>query len=344
LAQAILAQACQCCMWLRRSRLQSVSLAVALGLRHITWRQGQVGPSACSFAVRRLPSYINRSGKPTSMACAAGETEGEQPAADAATCSPARAFQIDRDYRIVASESGSMRNDIPIFATEPGAVHLDDSSKPAVSREECPDIPGAFVLHDVCTPAECEQIIAASESMGYTEDAPVSLGRNIRQNENCVWIADGPLNEVLFKRCEALLPSVGESRPVGLNARWRLYKYNHNDIFRMHTDGAWPGSGIHPKSGRLVGDLYGDRFSKLTWVLYLNDDFEGGETRFFRPEGPRHVSVQGDIPARRGSVLCFFHGTHHLSPLHEGALVKNGTKYIVRSDVLYMNPSGPARN
>ena len=35
-------------------------------------------------------------------------------------------------------------------------------------------------------------------------------------------------------------------------------------------------------------------------------------------------------------MLCFYHGEHELSPLHEGSLVTRGVKHIVRSDVLYM--------
>ena len=81
-------------------------------------------------------------------------------------------------------------------------------------------------------------------------------------------------------------------------------------------------------------DLYGDRWSLLTWVLYLNDDFQGGGTRFMLPNAFKQYTVE-EVPATRGSVLCFFHGEHPLSPLHEGGLVTNGTKYIVRSDVLY---------
>ena len=74
----------------------------------------------------------------------------------------------------------------------------------------------------------------------------------------------------------------------GLNARWRLYKYNPSDIFRAHTDGSWPGSGFTP-DGSLEFDIYKDRFSHLTFVLYLNDNFEGGETTFFLPpKGARH--------------------------------------------------------
>ena len=83
----------------------------------------------------------------------------------------------------------------------------------------------------------------------YTEDAPVSLGRNVRRNENCVWLADDSLWLPIWKRIAAYMPpsSVPHGgRPVGLNQRWRLYKYGPDDIFRLHTDGSWPGSKANP--------------------------------------------------------------------------------------------------
>ena len=116
-------------------------------------------------------------------------------------------------------------------------------------------------------------------------------------------------------------------------------------LHRPHTDGGWPGSGINSE-GQLEHDLYRDRWSQLTMVMYLNSDFDGGETSFFIPAeargspGPDRQQQQGvevfPVAAEEGSALCFFHGQHPLSPLHEGSLVRSGTKYIVRSDVLYM--------
>ncbi|CAK0906831.1 unnamed protein product, partial [Prorocentrum cordatum] len=171
------------------------------------------------------------------------------------------------------------------------------------------------------------KMIKLSETFGYTEDAAVSMARNMRQNENCVWIADDPLCDTLFERCRGLLPPEVQGGEVcGFNARWRLYKYGPLDRFKPHIDGSWPGSGLDA-SGKLVRDRYGDRWSQLTIVFYLNDDFEGGETRFFYPTG-----------ATRGGAVCFYHGEHPQSPLHEGGLVTAGTKYIIRSDVLYKLP------
>lgn len=262
------------------------------------------------------------------------------PALAAAKAVVKRDFVEGRDFWVVTREHGSERADLPIFSATADIVSLQDegSSSRQPWRQDIPGLPGVFLLRDMLTVEECQQILVASEAMGYTEDAPVSLGRHIRQNENCVWIANDRLNEQIFQRCAPFLPTDAlGAHAVGLNARWRLYKYNPSDVFRPHTDGAWPGSGVSPQTGGLVQDIYGDRFSQLTWVLYLNDDFDGGATRFFHPSGeaPNEWFVSGEVPAVRGAVLCFWHGQHPLSPLHEGSLVTRGTKYIVRSDVLF---------
>ena len=43
------------------------------------------------------------------------------------------------------------------------------------------------------------------------------------------------------------------------------------------------------------------------------------------------------VQPKKGAVLCFPHGHHPASPLHEGELVTRGVKYVARTDVLYMN-------
>ena len=60
--------------------------------------------------------------------------------------------------------------------------------------------------------------------------------------------------------------------------------------------------------------MYGDRKSQLTFLLYLNDDFEGGHTSFFEEAagdqpGPGDKICAVKVP--QGGALCFFHGTVH---------------------------------
>ena len=67
-----------------------------------------------------------------------------------------------------------------------------------------------------------------------------------------------------------------------------------------------------------------------------SDDFVGGQTKFAL-DGREAFAVA----PKKGSVLCFLHGHHPLSPLHEGGLVTEGTKYVARTDVLYEMPPPP---
>ena len=254
----------------------------------------------------------------------------------------------NQDFQLLTRESGSERRDLPIWVSTPETIRWSETFGP-VARTEVPGVQGAFVLSNVLSVEECTQLLQLSEAMGYTEDAPVSLGRHIRRNENCVWLADDSLWQPIWRRvAEHMPPRVEGGAPAGLNQRWRLYKYGTSDVFKIHSDGSWPGSKADVANGVVVRDAYRDRWSQLTFLLYLDDDYDGGETTFVvdgegRPAMPRGNMISGDAQLRgvrvaQGSVLCFFHGEHELSMLHEGSEVTRGVKHIVRSDVLYMLP------
>jgi len=249
--------------------------------------------------------------------------------------------------RLVTREPGSERTDLPIWAPTPHVVPFATAGWGPVKRSDVPGVPGAFVLSNVLSEAECDAIAALSDAMGYTEDAPVSLGRRIRRNENCVIIADDSMWRPIWQRVRPFMPASVEhsmgacQTALGLNQRWRLYRYGPEDVFHMHTDGSWPGSGLDG-SGRLVRDLFGDRWSQLTFLIYLDDGYEGGETTFFVPSAANPSSgALVSVVVPKGSILCFFHGDHRHSMLHEGSLVTSGVKRIVRSDVLYTLPGAP---
>ena len=66
----------------------------------------------------------------------------------------------------------------------------------------------------------------------------------------------------------------------------------------------------------------GDRWSQLTFLLYLDGGYEGGETSFFVPSelDPRRGELVS-VAVPKGGVLCFFHGevrgrTHSRAPRH----------------------------
>jgi prolyl 4-hydroxylase len=174
----------------------------------------------------------------------------------------------------------------------------------------------AFLLEGFLTDSECVEQIDRSESIGYEASEIDSgrgmvLDRSIRNNER-VLLDDVNLAKVLWSRSKHYFSShVGAWHPVGLNERFRYYKYEQDAIFRWHRDGPFE----RPSGER----------SRMTFMIYLNDDFIGGETDF------------GDfvVNPKSGSALCFLH-----SLMHEGRVVSSGTKYVLRTDVMYQQDSG----
>ncbi|XZF16578.1 2OG-Fe(II) oxygenase [Chitinophagaceae bacterium MMS25-I14] len=101
-----------------------------------------------------------------------------------------------------------------------------------------------------------------------------------------------------------------------LNPRIRYCRYAAHQYFHRHLDG------VHYEAAEVQ--------SKLTFMLYLNDatEFEGGRTLFFRDKDTTEIwaaytPVQGDL-------IVFDHNIWH-----EGEMLQSGTKYVLRSDLLY---------
>ena len=190
-----------------------------------------------------------------------------------------------------------------------------------------------FMIHSVLSPEECEAMIAVCEDVGFLD---VDRGKN--SQGAVTWLLSEQLVGRLFDRCAAFLPktlelSANDHRALaGLNARGRFYRYQPNayDTFRPHRDDSSPGAGFVPGSGSRemrwdAGPAGTGRASLFSFLLYLNDDFGGGETTFFPPndmrgigDGPRgdgresnnlnrgEDTVRGvAVRPRQGSVLCF---------------------------------------
>jgi len=175
-----------------------------------------------------------------------------------------------------------------------------------------------FVIEDFLTPEECQEFIATGEGLGF-EEAPIttrsgpSMRKDVRNNTRVVY-DNVSLAERLFERARPFLVGSWNHREVcGMNERFRFYRYEPGQRFAPHFD------------GRFERDN-GER-SEFSFLMYLNEEFEGGETRFFEPD-PIVVAP------RTGSALVFFH-----PQLHEGALMRQGLKYVLRTDVMYRTPA-----
>ncbi len=107
-----------------------------------------------------------------------------------------------------------------------------------------------------------------------------------------------------------LPPFLGPRQAIGVNERFRFYRYDPGERFAGHIDAPFR---------RDNGEM-----SLLTFMIYLNDGFAGGETAF------REVSVAPET----GAALLFRHDL-----FHEGSSVTQGRKYVLRTDVMF-NPPG----
>lgn len=171
--------------------------------------------------------------------------------------------------------------------------------------------PFLYVIEDFFSPSECADHIRWSEEIGY-EGAKVQVdGKQIElkgtRNNSRITFRDIELAEKIWERFSSFaVEKFANSRVTGLNELFRFYKYEPGQRFKRHIDGSY----IRNE----------EEASYFTLMIYLNDDFEGGETSF-----QWHT-----VKPKQGSALIFYHGMKHA-----GEEVKQGIKYVLRTDVMY---------
>jgi len=250
--------------------------------------------------------------------------------------------EVETIHHVPASErKPANHHDLRIYATPPNTIRMIPPTKPT-KRHDIDLIPGeqygAFVLTNVLSAAECHQLLRIAETkMTYIPDHPASSPEPTGI-DTCEWLVDSTILDPIQQRIMPHLNQIVHGERVGgVNARWRLFRYGEERTYRPHIDGSWPGSGRDATTGKYTSDAFdGDRRSRYTFLIYLNDGFEGGGTTFYLPaaagtDGFETVSVKPS----RGSVLLFPQG-NTASLLHEGSRVTGGgLKYVVRTDLLY---------
>jgi 2OG-Fe(II) oxygenase superfamily len=170
---------------------------------------------------------------------------------------------------------------------------------------------GAFVIEHVLSVKECTALIERAGRVGF-ELAPITTANgfeiaiDIRNNDRVIF-DDRALADEIWSRVRTVIPAnLGGRQAVGLNEHFRLYRYTRGQRFAWHSDGSFR---------RDNGET-----SLLTFMIYLNQGYAGGETRF----------KDADVIGHTGMALVFKHEL-----VHEGSEVSNGEKYALRSDVMY---------
>ena len=167
------------------------------------------------------------------------------------------------------------------------------------------------LLPHFLTGRECASLIQYGERKGF-EAAGISssTGRlmritQVRNNDRI--IEDHPERaEAYWQRLrergiESRLPGTF----LGLNERFRFYRYRQGQKFDWHGDGSFVRAN-------------GER-SAETVLIYLNEGFKGGETAF----------KGAVIKPETGLALLFPH-----KRVHQGRELRRGCKYVLRTDLM----------
>lgn len=172
--------------------------------------------------------------------------------------------------------------------------------------------PELFIVEDFFTNEQCNSFLKFCEAKQF-EEAKINVSGNqimnkgVRNNDRHLFF-DKKLANELWSNIEQFVPkSIGMYEALGLNEMFRIYKYSKGQRFKMHRDGSYVRNETE--------------CSFLSFLIYLNEDFEGGETEF------RKITT---IQPKKGMALIFHH------PLrHEGKEIISGTKYVLRTDIMY---------
>ena len=231
-------------------------------------------------------------------------------------------------------------------------------------KTDLPEYKGlyAIVLDNVFTEQACQTLINMAESTagGKLEEAMVNVGygrqRSIKEIRDCgriiwddfdmvatIWarIKD-QVPEILTLKDQSLITGYGPVRRnetwkmSRLNERMRFLKYQEDQYFKrkyiqifpspledMNLTGTFQ---AHEDGSYVTPD--GKEISFYTLHLYLNSNpGGGGATTFHSDFLDREVNVE----PKPGRVLIF----QHRRLLHSGADVIKGTKYTMRTDLMY---------
>lgn len=169
------------------------------------------------------------------------------------------------------------------------------------------------IVEGFLTSEECKGFIDFSEKQGYEESLIRTregevMNKEIRDNDRVIW--DNPqIAEQIWEMVKDMMPSdIDGYEPIGLNERFRFYRYKDGQQFKPHVDGSFRRSETET--------------SKITLLLYLNEDFVGGNTTL--------VLEGEEIEPKEGMLFLFEHRI-----MHCGRPVTEGTKYVLRTDVMY---------
>jgi len=174
------------------------------------------------------------------------------------------------------------------------------------------------LINNVFSYEECNNLIIYSEKIGYVQASSYidkykkeHFFLEIRKSLRCI-VDDINFAKILYKRIAHIIPNNYKDMTFcEINPRFRFLKYTDGDHFAKHTD-------EHYKNDK-------NEISLITVLIYLNDNYEGGNTKFLF-DNDNEISIIPKI-----GLICLM----DQNILHEVPKLINGVKYVIRTELMY---------
>ena len=174
----------------------------------------------------------------------------------------------------------------------------------------------ANVFNDI----ECSHLIEVGEKNKYELASLFTDKKNkthyatdIRNSLRCM-LDDHTFAKVLEQRIKHLIPEKYNGLTYhSINQRFRFLKYEKSGHFIRHTDEHF---------------VINNTKSLITILIYLNEDYEGGYTRFF---SDKDDTTGYNIIPKNGTICLMDQSIEHDVPE-----IITGIKYVIRTELMYM--------
>lgn len=214
-----------------------------------------------------------------------------------------------------------------------------------------------YTIDNLISNDTCLDLIAQSNKKGWNKSSPSGGGHGRTGNEDartnmfCVLEDDALSSEIWSKVKDTLPPNLSflgdnvyfnsndkgtEWYPKFIYNKMRFYKYEVGEAFPEHIDYKVKRTIIN-KGTEYVQQSF------LTLLIYLNDDFNGGETGYWPDHCGIHCrflrNVEKQNSTKNHQVLINpkigMGVVQDQNILHEGLPTTKGTKYILRTDIIH---------
>jgi len=180
-----------------------------------------------------------------------------------------------------------------------------------------------YEIKDILTHEECDELIAQASAKGMSDSAVLSYGTdsitemdtNHRKSKHG-WFADnsGPVFQKI-----AAFTQISTMLPIENQEMLQISSYEKDGKFNAHFDACvYEDKAYCDKINNNAGQR------KMTLLIYLNDNFEGGETEF--------VNLNFMMKPKKGNGILFENTDDNQNiyeeSKHQGNTVKNGEKWI----------------